>query len=84
MASYSYGYADNQSNPPDGCKLKFDWAVDKNGNSVTVKGVDFIRIYSAVNQSLDTVVGEISTEVSGVEDLHPAQSGESSILTKSR
>jgi Uncharacterized conserved protein len=83
MASYSYGYADNYSNTSDGCKLKFDWAVDKNGNSVTVKGVDFIRIYSAVNQHLDTVVGEISTEVSGVEDLHPTQSGESSILTKS-
>ncbi|WP_321517697.1 YncE family protein [uncultured Bacteroides sp.] len=83
MSSYSYGYADNQPNTSDGCKLKFDWAVDKNGNSVTVKGVDFIRIYSAVNQSLDYTVGEISTEVSGVADLHPTQKGESSILTKS-
>jgi len=62
--------------------LKFDWAVDKNGNSVTVKGVDFIRIYSAVNQSLDNIVGEISTEVAGVTDLHPTQKGESTILTK--
>jgi len=82
MSSYSYGYADNQPNTSDGCKLKFDWAVDKNGNSVTVKGVDFIRIYSAVNQSLDNMVGEISTEVAGVTDLHPTQKGESTILTK--
>ena len=82
MAAYEYGYADNQPNDSDGCKLKFDWAVDKNGNSVTVKGVDFIRIYTAVNQTIGGGVGEISTEVSGVEDLHPTQNGESVIITR--
>ena len=81
MAAYDYGYADNQPNTSDGCKLKLDWAVDKNGNSVTVKGVDFIRIYTAVNQAIGGYVGEISTEVTGVEDLHPAKNGESVILT---
>ena len=81
MTAYDFGYADNQPNDSDGCKLKFDWAVDKNGNSVTVKGVDFIRIYTAVNQAIGGGVGEVSTEVSGVEDLHPAQNGESTILT---
>ncbi|BEG98282.1 PKD domain-containing protein [Bacteroides sedimenti] len=81
MASYEYGYADNQPNISDGCKLKLDWAVDANGNSVKVKGVDFIRIYTAVNQAIENGVGEISTEISGVEDLHPELTGESVILT---
>ncbi len=81
MTSYAYGYADNQPNSSDGNKLKLDWAVDKNGNKVTVKGVDFIRIYTAVNQGLTGGVGEISTEVAGVEDLHPTLNGESGIGT---
>jgi len=81
MASYSYGYADNKPNTSDGSKFKFDWAVDKNGNAVVVNGVDFIRIYSAINQYISSSVGEISTEVAGVIDLHPTKKGESSITS---
>lgn len=81
MSAFDYGYADNQPNASDGCKLKLKWAVDENGNSVTVKGVDFIRIYTAVNQTIGNGVGELSTEISGVEDLHPSLTGESVILT---
>lgn len=66
---YPRGYADNHPNNKEQCKFKIDWAVDKNGNPVVLDGVDFIRIYTAVNQSSGWM-GEISTEVQAVEDLH--------------
>lgn len=81
MASYAYGYADNLPNDSEGVKIKLDWVVDSNGNAVNIKGIDFIRIYTAVNQAIGRGVGEISTEVSGVEDLHPTLSGESTVAT---
>ena len=71
MASYDYGYADNKPSSGTGGYFNLEWAVDSNGKAVTVKGVDFIRIYTAVNQAIGLGVGEISTEVAGVEDLHP-------------
>lgn len=66
---YPRGYADNHPNNKEQCKFKIDWAVDKNGNPVVLDGVDFVRIYTAVNQSSGWM-GEISTEVQAVEDLH--------------
>lgn len=66
---YPWGYADNHPNNKEQCKFKIDWAVDKNGNPVVLDGVDFVRIYTAVNQSSGWM-GEISTEVQAVEDLH--------------
>ena len=50
-------------------QIKIDWAVDKNGNPVVLDGIDFVRIYTAVNQSSGWM-GEISTELQAVEDLH--------------
>lgn len=79
MASYAYGYADNMPNDSEGIKIKLDWAVDSKGNPINLNGVDFIRIYTAVNQSIERGVGEISTEISGVEDLHPNLNGESTL-----
>lgn len=77
MASYAYGYADNMPNESEGIKIKLDWAVDSNGNPTNLSGVDFIRVYTAVNQSIERGVGEISTEICGIEDLHPTLNGES-------
>lgn len=66
---YPQGYADNHPNNKEQCKFNIDWAVDKNGNPVVLDGIDFVRIYTAVNQSSGWI-GEISTEVQAVEDLH--------------
>ncbi|MDR0892807.1 MAG: YncE family protein [Mediterranea sp.] len=66
---YDWGYADNHPNSTDGSKFKIDWAVDDQGQPVQLDQIDFVRIYTAVNQSLGWT-GESSTEVSTVEDLH--------------
>lgn len=70
MSSYAYGYADNHSNNSDGSKFKIDWAIDGDGNSVSLDKIDFVRIYTAVNQQIPTgAVGELSTEIKGIEKL---------------
>lgn len=66
---YEWGYADNHPNSTEMSKFKIDWAVDATGNRVHLDEIDFVRIYSAVNQSAG-VMGEISTEVMTVENLH--------------
>ena len=50
-------------------QFKIDWAVDHNGVFVTLDEIDFVRIYTAVNQDVGWM-GEISTEIMTVEDLH--------------
>lgn len=69
LTFYEYGYVDNQPNAtyPG---FKIDWAVDKNGNSVYLPVIDFIKVYNAINQSCGWI-GETSTEIQGGEDLHP-------------
>ncbi|NDV59599.1 YncE family protein [Bacteroides sp. 519] len=66
---YAWGYADNQANNTEHCQFKIDWAVDKEGKPVKLDGIDFIRIYTAVNQVCGWM-GESSTEISTIEDLH--------------
>lgn len=67
--TFLYGYADNELNASDDSAIDIDWAVDANGNKVHLPGVDFIKIYTGVNQE-NGWLGECSTEVTGVEDLH--------------
>lgn len=67
--AYAWGYADNQPNNTEHCQFKIDWAVDKEGNKVQLEAIDFVRIYTAVNQVCGWM-GETSTEVSTIEDLH--------------
>lgn len=67
--SYPWGYADNHLNNTEMSKFKIDWAVDAKGGKVTLDEIDFVKIYSAVNQNAGQT-GEISTEVMTVEDLH--------------
>lgn len=69
LYKFGYGYADNAMNTDDASAIDIDWAIDSNGKSVHLSGVDFIRIYTGVNQE-NGWIGECSTEVAGVEDLH--------------
>lgn len=64
-----WGYADNLPNETDN-GFKIDWAVDADGNPVELAQINFIKVYTAVNQYCGWI-GETSTEVCGAEDLHP-------------
>lgn len=74
LSQYDYGYADNAPNydgeqlNPD-AMIDIDWAVDENGNTVKMPGVDFVRIYTGVNQ-YNGWIGECSTEVESISDQH--------------
>ncbi len=67
--TFDFGYADNYSNSDDRSAIDIDWAVNSKGERVHLPGVDFIKIYTGVNQQSGWL-GEISTEVTGVHDLH--------------
>ena len=69
LYAYPWGYADNGLNKEDTSNFKIEWAVDKQGNPVHLPGVDFIKIYTGVNQYCGWL-GETSTEVMGINDLH--------------
>lgn len=60
---------DNELNSKDESAIDIDWAVNSKGQKVHLPGVDFIKIYTGVNQE-NGWLGECSTEISGVEDLH--------------
>ena len=68
---FAFGYADNDTNESDASAIDIDWAVDASGAPVHLPGVDFIRIHTGVNQ-VNGWLGECSTEVMGVTDLHLA------------
>lgn len=67
--AYHWGYVDNQPNTDDRSNFNIEWAVDKNGNSVQLPGVHFIKVYNGVNQYCGWL-GETSTEIMGAIDLH--------------
>ena len=69
LYKFLYGYADNELNDENESCIDIDWAVDSNGQKVKLSGIDFIKIYTGVNQE-NGWLGENSTEVLGVEDLH--------------
>ena len=66
---FAFGYADNDTNESAASAIDIDWAVDASGSPVHLPGVDFIRIHTGVNQ-VNGWLGECSTEVMGVTDLH--------------
>lgn len=70
MKPWAYGYVDNLYGD-EGCSFDLDWAVDEQGNPVGLQYIDFVRIYTAVNQQVAAGVGELSTEIADVRDLHP-------------
>ncbi len=72
LLAFDYGYVDNQLNSSSIEKngFKIDWAVDKNGNPVQLDYIDFIRVHTGQLQQAGSL-GETSTELRGIEDLHP-------------
>ena len=69
LYKFRYGYVDNEVNNADDSSIDIDWAVNSKGQHVNLPGVDFIKIYCGINQE-NGWLGECSTEVMGVEDLH--------------
>ena len=73
LRPYERGYADNQPNSNEsGCSIDIDWAVDEDGNAVTLEAIDFVRIHTAVNAVDLGQIGEASTEISAIRALHNA------------
>ncbi len=82
LVGFRYGYADNLSNWTDkadpeswnieGCGIDISWAVDENRQHVDLDFIDFVRVYTGLNQKCPAPNwwGETSTEVRGAEDLH--------------
>ncbi|MGV4414492.1 cell surface protein [Chryseobacterium sp. T1] len=66
--SYAYGYADNAPNTDNASNIDISWAVDKNGKYVKLPGIDFVKVYTGINQEAGWL-GEVSTEVAGAYDL---------------
>ena len=66
---YDWGYADNFPNTDARAQIDIDWAVNANGNPVRLKGIDFVKVYTA-NRTEGGWLGEVSTEVAGFTDLN--------------
>lgn len=70
LYSYDWGYVDNHPNDfPDLNSFDIDNAVDQNGKPVHLPGVDFVRVYTGINQYCGWI-GETSTEICRARDLH--------------
>ncbi|MDD3063244.1 MAG: Ig-like domain-containing protein [Massilibacteroides sp.] len=67
--AYHWGYTDNHPDNDDRSGFNIEWAVDENGNQVSLPGIHFIKVYTGVNQ-YNGWIGEVSTEITGAEDLH--------------
>jgi hypothetical protein len=82
LVGFRYGYADNLPNFTDnadvtsynyeGCGIDISWAVDENRQPVNLDFVDFVRVYTGLNQKCPQPEwwGETSTEFAGAEDIH--------------
>ncbi|TWV95635.1 PKD domain-containing protein [Chitinophaga pinensis] len=66
---FAWGYADNVGDAEENSAIKISWAVDKNGNRVKLPGIDFIKVHTGMRAEAGWL-GEISTEVTGLLDLH--------------
>ena len=73
---YSWGYADNAGTDADTtstegnaakCHLKISNAVHPDGTAADLQYIDFVKVQSAINYTAGAL-GEISTEVMGIED----------------
>lgn len=67
--TFQYGYADNHLKMDYGSTFNIDWAVDKEGNKANLPGIDFVKVYTGVDQE-NGELGEVSTEVERAIDLH--------------
>ena len=72
---YDWGYADNHPNDyADLNSFDISWAVDKDGMPVVLPGVDFVKVYTGINQYCGWI-GETSTEICRAQDLHIPDAG---------
>jgi len=79
LYSYPWGYTDNHPNTAaDLCSFDIAWAVDQQGQPVSLPGADFIRVRTGVLQYCGWM-GETSTEVARAQDLHIAVAASTSI-----
>ena len=70
LYAYDWGYVDNHPNEFEELNsFDISWAVDDDGNPVDLPGVDFVRVYTGLNQYCGWL-GETSTEISRACDLH--------------
>lgn len=69
LYAYPWGYVDNHPNNDPRAGFKIDWAVDSEGNAVKLPGINFVKVYTGVNQYCGWL-GETSTEIIGAYDLH--------------
>jgi hypothetical protein len=69
LYAFDFGYVDNILNTDDDSAIDIDWAVDAKGNKVHLPGIDFVKVYTGLNQECGWL-GESSTEVMGANDLH--------------
>ena len=75
LYSYPWGYVDNHPNEyADLNSFDIDRAVDRDGRPVHLPAIDFVRVYTGVNQYCGWL-GETSTELSKGEDLHISRPG---------
>jgi len=86
LVGFRYGYADNMPNfsdPADAtsynyeqCGIDIGWAVDEDRQPVRLDFVDFVRVYTGLNQKCPVPQwwGETSTEIIGAHDIHLEQS----------
>jgi hypothetical protein len=75
---FGWGYADNWAT--DAVKdpfatnlfnaLDIAWAVNENGQAVTLPAIDFVKVYTGQQDKGNDTIGEISTEIRGAEDLN--------------
>ena len=82
LIGFRYGYADNLPNftnnadatsyNHEGCGIDISWAVDNNRQPVNLDFIDFVRVYTGLNQKCPQPEwwGETSTEFAGAEDIH--------------
>lgn len=66
---FGEGYVDNLPNAIEP-GFKIDWAIDEDGNPVTLDHIDFVKVYCG-QLAYCGWLGETSTEIGGAEDLHP-------------
>ena len=67
--AYDWGYADNRPNTDYRSNFNIEWAVNSNGEPVQLPGINFVKVYTGVNQYCGWL-GETSTEIMGAQDLH--------------